>query len=86
LLPAALQDLQSDYLSRSPIDPYTGKPLIYRQDGKSFKVYSVGINRKDDGGVWDPPSDLQSSRRGNPLDVGIAVAIPAPVSATPGTR
>jgi hypothetical protein len=86
LFPAALQDLQSDYLSTSPIDPYTGKPLIYRQDGKSFKVYSVGINRKDDGGVWDPPSDLQSSRRGNPLDVGIAVAIPAPVSPTPGTR
>jgi hypothetical protein len=86
-LPDALQDLSSNYLSTQPIDPYTGKPLIYRQDGKSFKVYSVGINRRDDGGVWDPPSDLQSSRRGNPLDVGIAVAMPVVVSASaPGPR
>lgn len=72
-LPASLEDLRSEYLSTQPIDPYTGKPLIYRPDGMSFKVYSVGINRKDDGGAWDPPSDLQSSRRGNPLDLGIAV-------------
>jgi hypothetical protein len=80
-LPSTLQDLSAEYLSTQPIDPYTGTPLIYHRDGRSFKVYSVGINRKDDGGVWDALSDLQSSRRGNPLDVGIAVGTAARVTA-----
>jgi hypothetical protein len=39
-------------------------------------VYSIGANRQDDGGVWEQHSDLQLSRRGNPLDIGIAVNVP----------
>jgi hypothetical protein len=40
-------------------------------------VYSVGSNREDDVGEWEQYSDLQLSRRGNPLDIGI-VARPWP--------
>ncbi|MDH4270486.1 MAG: hypothetical protein OEW18_00770 [Candidatus Aminicenantes bacterium] len=33
-----------------PVDPFTGKPLIYRLEGGGFIVYSLGSNEKDDGG------------------------------------
>ena len=32
------------------IDPYSGKPLVYRKVRKSFMVYSLGTNGNDDGG------------------------------------
>jgi hypothetical protein len=73
-LPAALHDLIPEYLSAPLIDPYSGKELQYRRGDRSqYKVYSVGTNRKDDGGVWEQHSDLQLSRRGDPPDIGIAV-------------
>jgi hypothetical protein len=72
-LPASLADLVPDYLSGPLIDPYSGKELKYRYDGRTYRVYSVGINRQDEGGRWDRSSDLQESRRGNPPDIGIAV-------------
>lgn len=72
--PANLQQLIPQYLSASLIDPYSGVELKYRCDDKAFKVYSVGANRKDDGGTWEQHSDLQLFRRGNPLDVGIAMS------------
>jgi hypothetical protein len=31
-------------------DPFSGKPLIYRRTDKGFVLYSVGEDRKDDGG------------------------------------
>jgi hypothetical protein len=31
-------------------DPFTGKPLLYRLDGRGFLVYSVGEDLKDNGG------------------------------------
>lgn len=43
---------------------------------RGYKVYSVGRNRKDDGGSWERTSDLQWARRGDPLDIGIAVTTP----------
>lgn len=71
--PSTLQDLIPEYLSAPLIDPYSGKELKYLHDATSYKVYSVGINRQDDGGTWDRNSDLQFSRRGNPPDIGISV-------------
>jgi hypothetical protein len=73
--PAKLQQLVPAYLPAPLIDPYTGTELRYWHDCGGFKVYSVGINRKDDGGKWDQHSDLQQSRRGNPADVGIEVGV-----------
>jgi hypothetical protein len=72
-LPTALSQLIPIYLPAPLIDPYTGTEFRYWHDSCNFKVYSVGINRKDDGGTWEQRSDLQQSRRGNPADVGIEV-------------
>lgn len=72
-LPASLNDLIPAYLASPLIDPYTGTELRYVSDGRSCKIYSVGKNRKDDGGTWEQHSDLQTARRGDPLDIGIAV-------------
>jgi len=53
--PARLEALVPDYLAALPLDPYSSKPLVYRpsEDGAEFVLYSVGENRKDDGGRRD---------------------------------
>jgi len=76
-LPGSLGELVPAYLAAPLIDPYTGSELKYQHFGANYRVYSVGINRQDDGGVWDQRSDLQTSRRGDPKDVGIAVGWPS---------
>lgn len=50
-LPAALQDLVPEFTEAVPLDPYDGKPLRYRVDGNGYTVYSISINRTDDGGA-----------------------------------
>jgi hypothetical protein len=48
--PPSLEALRSE-LSEMIIDPFTGKPFVYRADPKrGFQIYSVGANRADDGG------------------------------------
>ena len=75
-LPDSLRALIPEYLAAPLVDPYTGQELKYAHDGASYKVYSLGANRTDDGGTWDLRSDLQTTRRGDPPDVGIAVGRP----------
>ncbi len=48
--PDRLRDLPANVLKLLPKDPYTNKPMIYRRQGKSVLVYSVGPDRKDDAG------------------------------------
>ena len=50
-LPTALADLAPSFLPHVPIDPFSGKPLQFRTGGKGYIIYSVGMNRRDDGGV-----------------------------------
>ncbi|MCS6920288.1 MAG: hypothetical protein NZM28_10990, partial [Fimbriimonadales bacterium] len=46
--PASLDALN---LGDMMIDPFTGKPFVYRRDPKKgFLLYSVGVNQIDDGG------------------------------------
>jgi hypothetical protein len=42
--------LTPDFLKSVPVDPFDGQPLHYRKKGTSFKLYSIGPDRKDDGG------------------------------------
>jgi hypothetical protein len=60
--PEDLQALAPKFLPSVPSDPYDSKPLRYRKLQKGFKVWSVGGNRKDDGGVkvqdWWRKGDL----------------------------
>ena len=48
--PESLEELVPGILAEVPIDPFTGKPLVYRREGEGFIVYSLGSNQKDDGG------------------------------------
>jgi hypothetical protein len=38
------------YLKLSPADPYSDKPLVYKNEAGNFNIYSVGRNFIDDGG------------------------------------
>ena len=43
-----------------PGDLFSGKPLIYKPEGKGYLFYSVGANGLDEGGRWyddDPRGD-----------------------------
>ena len=49
--PADLHELvEGGYLKEIPIDPFSGKPLVYRKGDDDFMLYSVGLNFIDDGG------------------------------------
>jgi len=49
--PEKLEALVPEFLDELPIDPFTGKPLIFRlQVDGGIIIYSVGSNEKDDGG------------------------------------
>jgi hypothetical protein len=48
--PERLEALVPGILKEVPIDPFTGKPFVYRREGEGFIVYSLGSNEKDDGG------------------------------------
>ncbi len=44
------QALDKKLLRAWPMDPFSGKPLVYESSGGGFKIYSVGCNRTDNGG------------------------------------
>lgn len=48
--PAKLADLQPAFLKKLPRDLYTEKPFVYKPTKTGYLLYSVGPNRKDDGG------------------------------------
>jgi hypothetical protein len=51
--PKSLEELVPDYMPEVPLDPWTGKPLIYRRTPQRYTLYAVGPNRVDDGGVTE---------------------------------
>ena len=53
--PESLEALVPALLTEVPVDPFTGRPLVYRRAGEGFIVYSFGSNLKDDGGrsTWE---------------------------------
>jgi len=54
--PVSLQELVlTNYIKKLPMDPYSGKPLVYRKTDDNFTLYSIGADFDDDGGtpsVW----------------------------------
>jgi len=69
-LPEALSELAPAYTALPPVDPFTGKDLLYHHDERSYAVYSVGSDQKDDGG------DVAFGVGKQPRDVGIRVRLP----------
>ena len=49
-LPERLEQLAPRYLPELPIDPYSGQPPVFRASGEKYVLYSLGPDRKDDGG------------------------------------
>jgi hypothetical protein len=50
VFPAAAGELTPRYLTELPQDPFTGKPLSYFLTASELLIYSVGSDRKNDGG------------------------------------
>ena len=48
--PENLGALIPEILPEVPIDPFTGKPLVYKIENGELLIYSLGSNQKDDGG------------------------------------
>ena len=46
----SLNELVPKYLQHLPEDPFSHRPLIYRPIGTNWLLYSVGVDRVDDGG------------------------------------
>ena len=61
-LPAQLSQLVPKYLPRVPQDPFSGQALVYRAQGTNWLVYSLGPDRKDDGGT---PAGRGTSGKGD---------------------
>jgi len=53
--PERLDELVPKYLPSVPVDPFDGKPLRYKRLGRGFKVWSIGQDMKDEGGVEKRP-------------------------------
>jgi hypothetical protein len=49
--PAKLADLTPAYLPDVPVDPFTENSMVYRVTPTGYKLYALGPNRADDGGV-----------------------------------
>jgi hypothetical protein len=49
-LPDDLEKLVPSFLAAAPKDPFDGKPLRFKKPTKGYVVYSIGPDRKDDGG------------------------------------
>lgn len=58
--PERLDELVPGWLPAAPLDPFSGRPLIYRREANGFLIYSVGPDQIDDGGVRDT-SELPSA-------------------------
>ncbi|MCJ7544282.1 MAG: hypothetical protein MUP47_06910 [Phycisphaerae bacterium] len=56
-LPVSLEELRAMVGGELPADPFTGKDLVYRVQGKGFVVYSVGEDKADGGGPEQPPKE-----------------------------
>jgi hypothetical protein len=48
--PASLAELDRDILGEMPVDPYTGRALVYKAGQTGFSIYSVGPNGRDEEG------------------------------------
>ncbi|HWB18490.1 MAG TPA: hypothetical protein VG538_18940 [Vicinamibacterales bacterium] len=54
----SIDALVPTYLPSAPIDPYSGEPMRYRAQPSGYVIYSVGPDRKDDGG--DTKTDVSA--------------------------
>lgn len=76
-LPEKLEFLAPLYIDKIPLDPVTGEAFIY--DREKRKIWSVGRNLKDDGGIPRDDKDID-----DPYD--LVVEIPEIPASSPTTK
>jgi hypothetical protein len=60
--PESLDQLAPGIIPEIPLDPFTGKPFLYKKDGTGYILYSFGSNEKDDGGRGNFPIEVLVAR------------------------
>ncbi len=53
--PDSLSELTPAYMKSVPADPFDGNPLRYKKLPQGYVVYSIGRDKRDDGGKEQPP-------------------------------
>jgi hypothetical protein len=66
-VPQTLDELVPDYAAGVPIDPITNEPFLYRVRDGSHALYSVGPDKRDDGGRFGGWNAMQTD--GFDLDI-----------------
>ncbi|MDY7011381.1 MAG: hypothetical protein SVV80_11625 [Planctomycetota bacterium] len=70
-LPQSLAEIETETAQKSPLDPFTGKILIYRKTDDGYKVFSLGDDRKE--------NTHEELNRGDVADWGVHIRLlPAP--------
>ena len=65
--PETLDKLIPEFLDAIPLDPFTGRALVYRKGDAGFILYSLGPDQHDDNGT---PRQIGKNATGNePYDI-----------------
>jgi hypothetical protein len=86
--PMTLESLVPDLMPAVPLDPYSGKPFIYKRCEEGYLLYSVSANGTDDGGddsgepiidgEWLSPESWSEFTAPDFLDADIVIRVPLP--------
>ncbi len=73
--PSSLDALAPAFIPRVPQDPFSGEPLVYRNEADGYVIYSVDSNRRDDEGALYGHGAAVAKFVGpqSPRDLGIRV-------------
>jgi hypothetical protein len=73
-LPDRLDQIAPQFLPAVRLDPYDSQPLRYKKLPRGYVVYSIGADRKDDGGAEAPAQGSSTNRtRVMPMDITFVV-------------
>ncbi len=75
--PAGLAALVPAFMSVVPLDPFSGRPLVYKASRVDYLLYSLDVNRKDDGGEIYGIGSLNPMPAPRVRDFGIRVPLSA---------
>jgi hypothetical protein len=73
-LPDRLDLVVPAYLPELPIDPFSGRSLVFTVTPSGYAIYSVGVNRTDDGGAeMSAPLKTPGGSTRKSGDVGLTI-------------